>query len=175
MRILLPLVLLLGLAGCSSSTEPEAMPTSSVEAEPQASETMDPMDPMDPMESEPAETSDETETASPSPTASPTQSPTQSATQSPTQTASASPSPTQTSPALTLAEVAKRNTQSDCWVAIDGNVYDLTRWISSHPGGPGAIRNLCGTDGTAEFIARHGGQGTPTATLSSYLIGPLVR
>ncbi len=165
MRILLPLVLLLGLAGCSSSTEPEAMPTSSVEAEPQASETMDPMDPMDPMESEPAETSDETETASPSPTASPTQ--------SPSQTASASPSPTQTSAALTLAEVAKRNTQSECWVAIDGNVYDLTRWIRQHRGGEAAIRSLCGTDGTDEFLAKHGGEPLPSSTLDDYYLGPL--
>ncbi len=165
MRILLPLVLLLGLAGCSSSTEPEAMPTSSVEAEPQASETMDPMDPMDPMESEPAETSDETETASPSPTASPTQ--------SPSQTASASPSPTQTSAALTLAEVAKRNTQSECWVAIDGNVYDLTEWIRQHPGGSGAIRSLCGTDGTNQFLSQHGGESRPSSTLDRYYIGSL--
>ncbi len=162
MRILLPLILLLGLAGCSASTEPEAMSTSSVEAEPQASATMDPMDPM---ESEPAETSTETETASPSPTASPTQ--------SPTQTASASPSPTQTSAALTLAEVAKRNTQSECWVAIDGNVYDLTEWIRQHPGGSGAIRSLCGTDGTDQFLSQHGGESRPSSTLDRYYIGPL--
>lgn len=162
MRIVLSLVLLFGLAGCTSSPDPTVMPTPSAETEPQASETMDPMDPM---ESEPAETSAESQTASPSPTASPTT--------SPTQTATASPSPTQTSPALTLAEVAKRNTQSECWVAIDGNVYDLTEWIRQHPGGSGSIRSLCGTDGTDQFMSQHGGESRPSSTLDRYYLGPL--
>lgn len=171
MRIFLSLVLLLGLAGCASSSEPETTPMTSAGAEPQASETMDPMDsmeqmdPMDPMESEPAETSAATATKSPSPSASPTA--------SPTQTATASPSPTQTSPALTLAEVAKRNTQAECWVAIDGNVYDLTEWIRQHRGGSGAIRSLCGTDGTSQFLSQHGGESRPSSTLDRYYLGPL--
>lgn len=130
------------LTGCTAGTsEPAPEQTSSTSAE--SSETIDPMasETVDPMESEVAASS-----ASPAPTtAKPTQSPT----------------PTQTASSYTLAEVAKRNTPSECWVAIDGEVYDLTGWISEHPGGSGAIRSLCGTDGTDEFSSQHGGEGAP--------------
>ena len=73
----------------------------------------------------------------------------------------------------TMERVKANNSASSCWTVISGNVYDLTKWISSHPGGSGAIRSLCGTDGTAEFNSQHRGEGTPTARLAGYLLGPL--
>lgn len=86
----------------------------------------------------------------------------------------ASPSPTATqSPALTMKDVAANNTAKSCWSAIDGNVYDLTRWINSHPGGASAITFLCGTDGSKAFAAQHYGQVKPVNRLVMYLLGPL--
>jgi cytochrome b involved in lipid metabolism len=75
----------------------------------------------------------------------------------------------------TMERVKANNTASSCWTVISGNVYDLTKWISSHPGGSGAIRALCGTDGTSEFNSQHRGEGTPTARLAGYLLGPLAK
>ena len=75
----------------------------------------------------------------------------------------------------TMERVKANNTASSCWTVISGNVYDLTKWIGSHPGGSGAIRSLCGTDGTAEFNSQHRGEGTPTARLAGYLLGPLAK
>jgi cytochrome b involved in lipid metabolism len=113
-------------------------------------------------------------TASPSPTATTSPSPIPTQTASPTPTASPSPTPTETAePGFTLAEVSTRNTASECWVAISGNVYDLTRWIDQHRGGRAAILQLCGTDGTRAFTSQHGCKSNPTSTLAGYLIGPL--
>jgi hypothetical protein len=75
----------------------------------------------------------------------------------------------------TMERVKANNTASSCWTVISGNVYDLTKWIGSHPGGSGAIRSLCGTDGTAEFNSQHRGAGTPQARLAGYLLGPLAK
>jgi cytochrome b involved in lipid metabolism len=72
-----------------------------------------------------------------------------------------------------MADVKKANTRAKCWSAIDGNVYDLTAWISSHPGGAAAITFLCGTDGSNAFKAQHEGQRSPTNRLAQYLLGPL--
>lgn len=93
---------------------------------------------------------------------------------SPTASPTASPAPTvSTAPALTMKDVAANNTAKSCWSAIDGNVYDLTRWISAHPGGSSAITFLCGTDGSKAFAAQHYGQVKPVNRLSMYLLGPL--
>ena len=51
----------------------------------------------------------------------------------------------------TADEVAKHNNQSDCWLIVDGKVYDVTDSISSHPGGPQAIIPNCGKDATTAF------------------------
>lgn len=74
---------------------------------------------------------------------------------------------------ITLAEVAKHSTVEDCWVAVDGKVYDLTEFASQHPGGEGNIAQICGTDGTSAFKGQHGGESTPINTLSNYEIGLL--
>jgi cytochrome b involved in lipid metabolism len=106
------------------------------------------------------------------PTATPTPtvvapSPTAKATPTPT------PTPTATQAGYTMADVKKANTRAKCWSAIDGNVYDLTAWISAHPGGASAITFLCGIDGSNAFKAQHEGQGKPSLRLSQYLLGPL--
>ena len=91
----------------------------------------------------------------------------------PTPTAAPTPSATATPAGYTMEQVKANNSSSKCWSAINGKVYDLTTWINSHPGGPGAITSLCGTDGTSSFNGMHGGSGQPASRLAGYLLGPL--
>ena len=116
-------------------------------------------------------------TVSASPTPVVTATPTASASATPTPTASSTPTPTPvvtpTPTGYTMAQVKANNTAKSCWSVIDGYVYNLTNWISSHPGGAGAIRSLCGIDGTASFKAQHANQSNPASRLNSYLLGPL--
>lgn len=73
----------------------------------------------------------------------------------------------------TLAQVSAHNKASDCWSAINGSVYNLTSWISRHPGGQQAILGLCGKDGSQAFNKQHGDQDKPEKVLASFLIGTL--
>lgn len=57
---------------------------------------------------------------------------------------------------ITLAELQKHNSASDCWMAIDGKVYDVTNFISQHPGEDEILRG-CGIDATAVFRGETGG------------------
>ena len=99
--------------------------------------------------------------------------PTPAATQEP---AKASPTPeVTTQSAYTMAKVKENNSAASCWSVISGNVYNLTQWINSHPGGPSAIRGLCGVDGSSSFNGKHGRQSNPNETLAGYLLGPLAK
>lgn len=51
---------------------------------------------------------------------------------------------------FTAAEVAAHNSASDCWLILDGKVYEVTDFIPSHPGGK-AILKGCGKDATQMF------------------------
>jgi hypothetical protein len=97
----------------------------------------------------------------------------------PTPTPTPKPSATEKAAAVptgyTMEKVKANNSATSCWSVIRGKVYDLTNWIGSHPGGSGAIRGLCGTDGSAEFAAKHQGQSNPESRLTSYLLGPLAQ
>ncbi len=76
---------------------------------------------------------------------------------------------------FTLAVVAQHNSRTSCYSVIRGEVYDLTNWISRHPGGAGAILGICGRDATEDFTEQHGGQDRPEATLAGFRIGSLVQ
>jgi cytochrome b involved in lipid metabolism len=99
----------------------------------------------------------------------PTPAPTPTTTAKPTPT----PSPTTTQAGYSMEDVKKRSTSSACWTVIDGNVYDLTKWIPAHRGGPQSIIFLCGKDGTSAFKVQHEGASTPMSALANYFIGPL--
>ena len=88
-------------------------------------------------------------------------------------TASASSSPKNGPTTYTLAQVKAHNKASDCWTAINSDVYNLTSWEDQHPGGASNIISLCGTNGTAAFTAQHGGQGRPKSELAQFKIGVL--
>lgn len=36
---------------------------------------------------------------------------------------------------FTAAEVRAHKTETDAWISVDGLVYDITRFIETHPGG----------------------------------------
>lgn len=94
--------------------------------------------------------------------------------ETPTSSASATTHPPTTGPAaFSLADVGRHRSGSSCWAAIDGGVYDLTRWINDHPGGSDAILGLCGTDATTAFNDQHGGQAKPARELATFKIGVL--
>ena len=56
---------------------------------------------------------------------------------------------------VSKAELAKHNSASDCWIAIKGQVYNVTDFLSDHPGGKKAIVMYAGKDATAEFEMLH--------------------
>ncbi len=72
---------------------------------------------------------------------------------------------------FTRAQVKEHNSRASCYTVIADSVYDLTAWISGHPGGEEAILSLCGGDGTAAFTAQHGGQKRPETMLAKFKIG----
>lgn len=78
-----------------------------------------------------------------------------------------------TSSAITLSEVKKHASENDCWMAVDGKVYDVTKFITDHPGG-NVITQGCGKDASALFTKEHGPHvETARAALPPYEIGTL--
>jgi cytochrome b involved in lipid metabolism len=72
-----------------------------------------------------------------------------------------------------LEEVKKHDSGTSCWSIVYGNVFDLTNWITKHPGGATVIRAICGKDGSDAFEGQHAGQGKPANQLSNYFLGKL--
>lgn len=76
----------------------------------------------------------------------------------PAATASTKPAAPAAKPQLkeyTYEEVAKHNTEADCWVVVAGQVLDVTKFLKDHPGGKKAILIYAGKDATEEFNMLH--------------------
>lgn len=90
----------------------------------------------------------------------------------PVETESAPPDDTVVDTTVISAEdVAQHSTAEDCWTIVDGNVYDVTPFVSRHPGGLAAISQICGVDGTEQFSVKHGSDSAPNSQLDSLKIG----
>ena len=47
---------------------------------------------------------------------------------------------------IPMTEVAKHNSKTDCWVVVDGQVLNVTSFLSAHPGGELVILAFAGKD-----------------------------
>merc|ERR1712086_315264 len=56
---------------------------------------------------------------------------------------------------IPMSEVRKHSTPDDCWVVIHEKVYDLTDFLSEHPGGKKVILRYAGKDATPGFDPIH--------------------
>ncbi|WVR07303.1 hypothetical protein IAU60_004344 [Kwoniella sp. DSM 27419] len=52
-------------------------------------------------------------------------------------------------------EVQKHTSRDDCWVIIDGKIYDVTEFLDQHPGGAEIILANAGKDATKIFKPLH--------------------
>ncbi|NCN99898.1 cytochrome b5 domain-containing protein [Candidatus Falkowbacteria bacterium] len=76
-------------------------------------------------------------------------------------------------PSYTLTEIMAHNNADNCWSAINGDVYDLSTWVSRHPGGSQKIINMCGEDASSGFNGMHGSSTSAKAALVLLKIGSL--
>ncbi|KAJ1351596.1 hypothetical protein KIN20_007678 [Parelaphostrongylus tenuis] len=52
---------------------------------------------------------------------------------------------------IPVSEVQLHSTAESCWIILDGKVYDVSTFLSEHPGGGEAILEFAGKDATASF------------------------
>jgi len=70
---------------------------------------------------------------------------------------------------FTVEEIAKHNTDTDCWMHIYDQVYDVSPFVKEHPGGK-VLLGFAGGDATYPFMMTHK-SGLSFATLKKYRIG----
>jgi cytochrome b involved in lipid metabolism len=78
--------------------------------------------------------------------------------------------------AITRAELARHAKPGDCWMAIDGVVYDFTAYLPQHPAEPSLMTAWCGKEATDAYRTKTKGRPhSPYADqlLPKYRIGPL--
>ena len=73
---------------------------------------------------------------------------------------------------LTADTVAQHSTQNDCWMTINGNVYNITSYFGQHPGGDRRLLEYCGKDATAAFEGQ-GHSAYAHQLLAEFLVGAI--
>ena len=75
-----------------------------------------------------------------------------------------------------LLEVAQHKLEKDCWMAIEGQVYDLTSYLPGHPSDPAIVLTWCGREATQAWQTKTAGRphsSRANKLLQQYLIGKL--
>jgi len=58
---------------------------------------------------------------------------------------------------ISAKDVATHKTVEDgLWIIIDGEVYDVTKFVDEHPGGAKILKRMGGKDASKQFWKYHG-------------------
>ncbi len=79
-------------------------------------------------------------------------------------------------PAYTLDQIAEHDTLDNCWMAIEGKVYDFTDYIPEHPTPDRIMEVWCGREATEGMRTKGIGRDHSAAAwamMEPYLIGKL--
>lgn len=76
---------------------------------------------------------------------------------------------------FTTEDVEEHTTPQSCWVTRDGKVYDVTQFLSDHPGGDDLILKYAGKDvgGVMKDSTEHEHSDSAYSMLDEFLIGRL--
>ncbi len=74
----------------------------------------------------------------------------------------------------TSQQVGVHNVAADCWTIVNNKVYNVTSYLTLHPGGQAAINSLCGINGSTLFNGKHAGSQTANSALANYYVGDLI-
>lgn len=77
---------------------------------------------------------------------------------------------------FSLAELSRHARPDDCWMAIDGTLYELSAYLPEHPSLPEIILPWCGREATEAYRTKTKGQPHSSAAdqlLDRYRIGLL--
>jgi len=77
-----------------------------------------------------------------------------------------------TKQSYTWEEICKHKSADDCWLLIDGKVYDLSNWVPFHPGGDTILNGCASPNATYYFELYHANQ-KAFKLLNNYYIGVL--
>ena len=75
-----------------------------------------------------------------------------------------------------LKEVSQHKLEKDCWMAIEGQVYDITSYLPDHPSDPEIVLPWCGKEATQAWQTKTVGRphsSRANILLQQYLIGKL--
>lgn len=56
---------------------------------------------------------------------------------------------------IPVKEVMSHNKINDCWIVLNGEVYDISSFIEKHPGGADRLLEVAGKDATTKFLQVH--------------------
>jgi cytochrome-b5 reductase len=72
---------------------------------------------------------------------------------------------------ISIDELQKHNKHDDAWVVIDKKVYNITKYMDTHPGGKQILFQYIGTDITNVFHKTH--ELYMLGNIKKYLVGTL--
>ncbi|KAG2623516.1 cytochrome b5-like [Panicum virgatum] len=71
------------------------------------------------------------------------------------------------------SEVALHSSRKDCWVAISGKVYDVTKFLEDHPGGEDVLLHASASGDATEAFEEVGHSTSAISMMDSFLIGSI--